>query len=338
MSQSGWRRGTEFEADKPLETALVKAVFDGHKFVTPTGDTLPQLRAGARVEIRVPAFYFLDPAEARPYVANRSVEFLPAGTRLYAVVKGLPERDGFASPSSFEQPLSAIQLQDRDYVKSELERMRRTGFAAGVEPHNPDGAVEVNLHAPLRLTLRGDKKPTLEGCHCDIPYLSYSQDRPDGEAHSLNHAFTRISEYFETERISHTGNAFTRFFYEQEGRFERLDRLAAKLETSARAQASGVSAPVEMTSQTPDLPALFDELATLCKAGVAWAKRHDYPAAENYPQHPRTREIGEVLNAAGGHKLMQQAVQHVYAHVNSPDGGQAALLEYGWSGIGRWQA
>lgn len=93
-----------------------------------------------------------------------------------------------------------------------------------------------------------------------------------------------------------------------------------------------------MSEQNIDVNALFEELVGLCKNGLAWARKHGYPEVESYPQYLRARQVGELLYLHGGITAMQQAVHIVLEKVKSKDGGQAALLEYGWSGIGRWQA
>ena len=53
---------------------------------------------------------------------------------------------------------------------------------------------------------------------------------PDGfdepTAISLNHAFTLLSERYETQRISHTGSAYSRVFYQEaDGRWYPLADL-----------------------------------------------------------------------------------------------------------------
>lgn len=119
---------------------------------------------------------------------------------------------------------------------------------------------------------------------------------------------------------------------------EQLQRRVQDIVATMNALKVQQETEPEDAPQAVDILSMLDELAALCRKGLAWAKKHGYPGVEDYPQYPRAREIGEMLNALGGLKAMQQAVHHVYAHVNSPDGGQAALLEYGWSGIGNWQS
>lgn len=115
---------------------------------------------------------------------------------------------------------------------------------------------------------------------------------------------------------------------------ERISSLFAALGVGAKPSPK----PEPQAAATPTQPELFDELAALCKASLAWAKKHGYPEVQSYPQYLRAREIGEALFAAGGLSVMQQAVHYVYEHVKSRDGGQATLAEYGWQGIGGWQS
>jgi hypothetical protein len=79
--------------------------------------------------------------------------------------------------------------------------------------------VEVRLDADQRLQVRGDEVAKLAPCPCSIPAL-------DRMADSLNHAFTMISEVYETRRRSHTGNVFKQAYAEDNsGKWESLDEL-----------------------------------------------------------------------------------------------------------------
>jgi hypothetical protein len=74
----------------------------------------------------------------------------------------------------------------------------------------------------LRIRIRGDQEAKLEPCSCEITALKR-------EATSVNHAFTIISESYETQRLSHTGNVFERA-YTPVGpkRWQTLDDLRIK--------------------------------------------------------------------------------------------------------------
>ena len=63
------------------------------------------------------------------------------------------------------------------------------------------GSAEVVLLEPLLISVDGSERAKLNDCSCGIFLL-------DKEATSVNHAFTLLSEEFETDRMSHTGNVF----------------------------------------------------------------------------------------------------------------------------------
>lgn len=65
--------------------------------------------------------------------------------------------------------------------------------------------IEVHLEQDLSIRIRGDQEARLEKCKCVIPALRR-------EASSVNHAFTLVSEAYETQRLSHTGNVFERAY------------------------------------------------------------------------------------------------------------------------------
>lgn len=66
--------------------------------------------------------------------------------------------------------------------------------------------MEIILLEEQQILQRGTKTAKLLPCKCNIPSLHQ-------EARSINHAYTLISQAFEPDRSSHTGNAFTKVFY-----------------------------------------------------------------------------------------------------------------------------
>jgi len=98
-------------------------------------------------------------------------------------------------------------------------------FAEGLNPSGPSPIhstyrfVEVRLDADLWLQVRGDQEARLSSCPCKITALNI-------EAESLNHAFTLISETYETKRRSHSGNVFERVYAQDErGNWQSLEQL-----------------------------------------------------------------------------------------------------------------
>ena len=85
--------------------------------------------------------------------------------------------------------------------------------------------IRVKLLEPLQLQVRGSKKSNLLGVKCKIP------DLDNFEATSINNAYTKISEEFEPNRKSHTGNVFEKCFYKgNDDKWYPLDWLRVEIE------------------------------------------------------------------------------------------------------------
>lgn len=233
MTRARYTRGTNYQPDTDLESALIAAVFDGKRFVTADGEDLPVLKKGAQIKLRIMLRDFADPQQAGEYFRQgHRAEVLPAGTRLLAVVKDadtmLTEFNRYIRnlPPSEQQPMTDRRYEDIKYAQRQLQHLESRYSENCVKPTNPMGAVEVILLDPLITEQHAGKKPRLAPCFCRIPYLEQQSAKPIDSANSLNHAFTKISERFEILRISHTGNAFTRFFADVGHGSQRLDALA----------------------------------------------------------------------------------------------------------------
>jgi hypothetical protein len=68
--------------------------------------------------------------------------------------------------------------------------------------------IRIVLDAPLYLILKGTKHPVLSGAKCK------AINNKNISGLSLNHIYTLISQLYESERISHTGNVFKKIYYE----------------------------------------------------------------------------------------------------------------------------
>lgn len=79
-----------------------------------------------------------------------------------------------------------------------------------------DAFVEVSIKEPLKLLIRGSKKPILSNVKCFIPSLGK-------EVISLNSAYSAISEIYESHRTSHTGNVFDKCYYKHDNLWYTLD-------------------------------------------------------------------------------------------------------------------
>ncbi len=116
-------------------------------------------------------------------------------------------------------------------LKQHLTRAATPGMK---NPH----AVTVTLdEAPVELRLRGTKPATLGRVNCWIPSLK-------ARARSLNHAYRLISEKFEPQRISHSGNVFELGYCIQSDLWVSLDSLRKTVVAKFEMQLSRTSAQV----------------------------------------------------------------------------------------------
>lgn len=76
--------------------------------------------------------------------------------------------------------------------------------------------VKILLMGDLYLKSRFQKKAKFESCKCYIPCL-------DKTAESLNHAYTLISQKYESTRRSHTGNVFNICYFIDKDNLRILD-------------------------------------------------------------------------------------------------------------------
>jgi len=166
--------------------------FDGEKFVLLDGSPLPKLKNDTHAELLLAPDSILD-AKARAYLSGeKKIVILKKGSRVLFGVS-----------------------------RSMIEDI----FAEGVDPHGPipDRSgyqfVEARLNSDQSLQIRGDQEARLIPSPCHIPALAT-------DAASLNHAFTLISEAFETKRLSHSGDVFERAFVQVDSEnWKSLDEL-----------------------------------------------------------------------------------------------------------------
>lgn len=150
-------------------------IVNGHLCLAPKG-SLPILREGAICELTVLANAFVDRKVAAQFTEECTESFLPAGTKLIAQIN--PE-----------------------HVPNEL----RNSYRAGGDGYVGAG-VEFLLKEDQKILKRGAKSAKLLPCECSIPSI-------DKEARSINHAYTLISEAYEPDRMSRTGNVFSKVLY-----------------------------------------------------------------------------------------------------------------------------
>lgn len=143
------------------------------------GGDLPTMKDGAVGELIIPEFCITSDYRLGLIQKETEKEFLAKGTVLMARL----------SPKSI------------DPTEKFLKRMK-------VFPPIDGLFSEIRLESNLCINLRGTKNPELLDCTCKIPAL------PDATPKSINHAFTLLSEKFETHRRSHTANVFQQVYYQ----------------------------------------------------------------------------------------------------------------------------
>lgn len=184
--------------------------FDGSNFVLLDGSPLPKLHKGSVCELVLRPEVIQNPKDCERFILDEVVRILESGT---AVLVGV-------SPHLVGDPKANGLIRDPQAVKLQTEYW----------------FVELLLQEDLYIRIRGDQKAKLEKCKCLIPALNR-------EATSVNHAFTLVSEAYETERLSHTGNVFDRVYTcVGPGGWRTLDDLRLKAITESRGMQKGTPA------------------------------------------------------------------------------------------------
>jgi len=143
------------------------------------GGVIPKLQDGTIGDLIVPRYSVEDTKKLEQLTQELEKELLPCNTTLLVNLK----------PSNIADKSKQYPLKVDSY------------------PIQNDSFFQITLKEPLLLLLRGTKKSELKNCKCSIPSI------PDAEAVSLNHAYTLLSEKFETTRRSHTGNVYKKVFF-----------------------------------------------------------------------------------------------------------------------------
>jgi hypothetical protein len=175
------------------EIHIPLVVKDGKLVIRSSKDELPQFIEGAFAELRVNATMFLDQKEVENFIKDQTTKFLPKGTMVVAEVK----RSGVPA----------------DLV-THLIKLNKSAWGVPFE-----------LNEDLKITLTSGKKGRLEVCECLIPCLGKLITK------SINEAYTRISEKFEPERRSHTGNVFSKVYVGEKTGYLPLGKQRRKFES-----------------------------------------------------------------------------------------------------------
>jgi hypothetical protein len=215
MAGTGYSLG-DFTAEREAEHVLIHARVDAKGgFTLLDGSPLPALHPGARVQLRVRAADLHDKQQRNALTSWESRQLLPAEQVVLALVDTRALQDPAQRQRLEQEGLLPVMHEALARARGLAERQPRGwhAHAGGPGPKAHEGLLEVRLLEPLEMERRGLKTYRLRPCACEVTALAaLGTDAP--RDYSLNHALTRISERLELNRISHTGNAFTRFLVE----------------------------------------------------------------------------------------------------------------------------
>ena len=189
------------------------------------GGSVP-VKDGTLAELTVPLDRITDAEFAKRVTAESTVKVLPAGSTLYVA---LSDR---ASAMQSAKRFKDLAI-DYEYFPGDYARFVAISIGPPTEQQTKQrGLFEEEKEGGLFLRQVGLDRTEL---------LSSSIKLPDGfdppVAQSLNHAFTLLSERYETHRLSHTGNVYTSMFYlESNGRWYPLDLLREGVRADAERQ------------------------------------------------------------------------------------------------------
>lgn len=185
------------------------------------GGAIP-VQDGQTAELVVPFSAITDPKLARAMKTVSVIRILERGAKLRAYL-ATKELEGVSSEQR-------DQLLTWDNWRNEVALGAIESWSAG-----PFGFFELTIGPPtpkqssdlytaeggLWLIVEGGKAKGLQSSRFELPECVSTV--PAG---SLNHAFTILSEVYEPWRISHTGNVYDRFLYQEtNGRWYPLSHL-----------------------------------------------------------------------------------------------------------------
>lgn len=139
---------------------------------------LPEIQDGTFIELVLPAWAVTNVKEREKLTTRRTLDILSADSRVF------------------------LGLSPKAVAKEERKRFFHLQKAVPAASYL---LAEVVLSEALRIVVDGSQRATLEPCRCKISLLNV-------EANSLNHALTLLSQRFEPDRLSHSGNVFRQGF------------------------------------------------------------------------------------------------------------------------------
>lgn len=179
-------------------TIPVKRVGDQWEFFY--GGSVP-VKDGAVGELVLSASQVTDKSFLKQLQQQALVKVLPEGTELWVALS-----------DQTESKISAVQseLIDRSDFPAGTTRFESMFLGPVKKNMTAGGLFEEAGSGGLWLKVKGLDKTDLISSTIRMP-----AELGQKTAISLNHALTMLSERYETHRLSHTGNVYTRVFYQE---------------------------------------------------------------------------------------------------------------------------
>ncbi len=189
------------------QTVLIPAEVKNGRFEYFYGGPLPPFREGTVVEMRVNPDNITDGRFLADLQRRQFGRLLDGGETVYVAV----------SAASIPAVLADKALPVSSIVRGQANA--GVGYKLGMVR-----LVKVDLLQPLFMEVIGAKMGRLKPALCHIPGIG-------ADAVSLSHAYRLISERFEPERISHSGNVYQKVVHVgPDSRCRLLESLRAQLE------------------------------------------------------------------------------------------------------------
>lgn len=201
------------------------------KIVPQDGLTIP-LVEGSEGQLMVEETAIANPAFVETYTKRQSIKLLPEGTELLVMMSDrtpfhlAPELKTAGIPREVIRPLLGQWFDQGRWPSFPRFIPVRIGKLLPWQDA-PDG----NDKGGLWLELEGMKSNGLVSSRIELP----SAIKVDDDVASLNHAYTLLSEVFEPQRKSHTGNVYQKVLYrEADNRWYPLQLFRAGATADAR--------------------------------------------------------------------------------------------------------
>lgn len=181
----GLPKGGGYFMDRFERTVSIPIKFENGNIICADGNPIPKLSETTYGELIIPSIYLEEKEDIEKYQQQDVKIFF------------------------YEQENLYVELNPKYIPQNKKSDNNLISYNGKLYTH-------IILREDLRIYSRYRKKAKLKPCKCFIPALNT-------DAESLNHAYTLISENYEINRRSHTGNVFNFCYFKTDGKFVKLD-------------------------------------------------------------------------------------------------------------------